>query len=515
MNSIFSLLKKESALQKKLDSEFASSSFRLKKYSSNNCAGIVEPRNHEMLEPVIRNILPRLNKNWEFNKNEDDKWNLHIFCGNKNYELVKELLQNWKYEITNMEVDDLSREEYSAMLMSKDFWEKINAEDVLIFQTDCAVFNEFNIDHWLDKEYKYIGAAYNWGPRLESGHLVSDSICPPGQAINMNGGFSLRKKSAMLQCIEEVSVKDIINHRTKHDLDTSYFDNAEIHEDVYFNNALSVLDINLPSHQESLDFACQHGGYDGWENAKAIHAYETYASKEVQLKFCRDHQGHKPKLLFYSGYGYEPYNGEDYSGKKGVRGSEIALIKIAEQLTSYYDVYVSGPCISENIYNNVCYFNSNEGKLQYFLDNVDVHTTIVNRYIHFFVDFTSRSKKHFIWLHDMCYQPFWNGQEFPELGKHLVNNMLDKINGFICLSDWHINNIKSLYDIPDEKIYKIGNGIDHEMFNVNIEKIPNRFIYSSLPERGLEILLNWFPDIVRDIPNAELHVFTDNVTEDL
>jgi glycosyltransferase involved in cell wall biosynthesis len=537
MSEIISLLKRESRLQKELESSSAGG-FRLKEYSSSKCAVIVEPRNHEMLEPVIRNIMPRLNKNWEFDKKENNKWNLHIFCGNQNHELVKSLLPNWKYKITNMEVDDLTREEYSSMLMNRDFWEKIDAEDILIFQTDCAIFNGFDIDHWLDKGYGYIGAAYSWGPRDEDGNLIRDSICPPGKWFNMNGGFSLRKKSAMLKCIEEVTLQDIIKHRKENDLDTSYFEQVSgdpfkegldieksikflaqsesVHEDTFFDAALSVLNMDTElCDKDSFEFAYQHKYSDASLDAKAIHAYESYCTDEDQRFFCRNHQGHKPKLLFYAGYGYEPFNGEDYSGKKGVRGSEIALVKIAEQLTSYYDVYISGPCISNNIYNNVSYFNSGEGKLQWFLDNVDIHTVIVNRYIHFFVDYTSRAKKHFVWLHDMCYQPFWNGQEFPELGKHLINNLLDKINGFICLSDWHINNIKDLYNIPDEKIYKIGNGIDAEMFKINTPKVENRFIYSSLPERGLEILLDWFPDIVKDLPDAELHVFTDNVDERL
>jgi glycosyltransferase involved in cell wall biosynthesis len=512
MSEIVSLLKAESHLEKNtIDSGY---DFKAKNFRSDNCAVIVEPREHEMLEPVIRNLLPRLNKIQNFNKRDEDKWNLHIFCGIKNYEFVKNLLPHWEYKITKLEVEDLTREKYSELLKNEKFWQQIEQENILIFQTDCAVFNGFDIREHLNKGYPFMGSRYNWGPRDEGGALIHDPLSPKELGFNMNGGFSLRKKSAMLSCIEQVSEKDIVAHRENEGQDTSYFESEDVHEDVYFHNALSLLGEDLPTFEDCSKFCFQHD-YEGLGGALAVHQYETYCSKENQRYFCRHHQGRKPKLLFYAGYGYEPFNGEDYSGKAGVRGSEIALIKIAEQLTAKYDVYVSGPCISKNIYNNVSYFNSNDGKLQWFLDNVDVHTTIVNRYIHFFVEYTSRSRKHFVWLHDMCYQPFWNGQEFPELGKHLINNLLDKINGFICLSDWHINNIKDLYDIPDKKIYKIGNGIDAEMFNVNAKKIKNRFIYSSLPERGLGILLNWFPDILKELPDAELHVFTDNVPDDL
>jgi hypothetical protein len=44
------------------------------------------------------------------------------------------------------------------------------------------------------------------------------------------------------------------------------------------------------------------------------------------------------------------------------------------------------------------------------------------------------------------------------------------------------------------------------MINKNIEKVKNRFIYSSRPERGLKRLLELWPQISEKLENAELYI---------
>ena len=334
----------------------------------------------------------------------------------------------------------------------------------------------------------------------------------------------------MLKCLNSIKKNDIIDFREKHKLNADFFkehscpadglppeeeaalthfpdaDILFVHEDVYFCNALSVLGEDLPTLESALEFAFQIA-YEGWEGSSAVHAFDKYSGSSTEDYFCRAEQSLKPKLCIYAGYSAEKFNGSNYSGKKGVRGSEIALIKLAEQLVGKYDVYISGPAIEDGVHNNVNYFDSN--RLQFFLNSTDVEILIINRYIHFFLDFTNTARKTYLWLHDMCYQNWWQSNEIPSAGKHLIDNVSHGINGFICLTEWHKQNIIDLYGIPKDKINIVGNAIETKMFNNSIEKIPNRFIYSSLPERGLSILLDWFPDIVSELPDAELHVFTD------
>jgi glycosyltransferase involved in cell wall biosynthesis len=87
------------------------------------------------------------------------------------------------------------------------------------------------------------------------------------------------------------------------------------------------------------------------------------------------------------------------------------------------------------------------------------------------------------------------------------------INGCICLTEWHRDLFGERYPGLKNKITLINNGLDLKSFpNVdsnNIlknKKIKNKFIYSSRPDRGLNVLLNLWPQIIEKIPNATLVV---------
>ena len=65
----------------------------------------------------------------------------------------------------------------------------------------------------------------------------------------MCGGFSYRQKSAMIDCINNVTNDDIIQYRSSNNLINDLFINQFIiPEDVFFENALTILGYPLPSH---------------------------------------------------------------------------------------------------------------------------------------------------------------------------------------------------------------------------------------------------------------------------
>ena len=252
MQNIISILKKESLLSEHKD-------FAIREMETDNCAVIIEPREHEMLGPVIRNVMQSLmsdHGNFKF-----QSWNLHVFCGNKNYEYVKNLFPNWDFKITNLGVNNLDTNEYSKLLKSKEFWNKINEENVLIFQTDSFVLNGFNIHDYTD--FSFIGSPYNWDPEWKSYGERRDKLSPPKCISNINGGFSFRKRSSMLECIEKISAEDIVTWRSSLNSEVKYFTIpnpwiGELPEDVYFHNGLSMLEHNLPTHEECSNFCHQH-----------------------------------------------------------------------------------------------------------------------------------------------------------------------------------------------------------------------------------------------------------------
>ena len=95
-------------------------------HDSNNCAVIVEPRtNHNLLEAICKNVIFFL----------PDDWNLVVFSNNE--QSIKNRLTNIDYLYCNIiDRDNLDVIEYSNLLKSKEFWNLIPGENIIMFQTD-------------------------------------------------------------------------------------------------------------------------------------------------------------------------------------------------------------------------------------------------------------------------------------------------------------------------------------------------------------------------------------------
>jgi hypothetical protein len=206
---------KNKILNKKLYSEYHEY-FSNKKSSEKMTAIIIEPRKHKAFEFVINNFLNNLS----------DNWNFIIFHGNENKIYIENIIKSLnnnnidKIQLINLNINNLTLDEYNKLLISKKFYDYIPTEIFLIFQTDSIICEE-NKDY-INKflNYDYVGAPWK-----------DDNIG--------NGGLSLRKKSKMLEIIEKCN----------------YEENTP--EDVYF--ALSCPEINRskPSFKKSQNFSVE------------------------------------------------------------------------------------------------------------------------------------------------------------------------------------------------------------------------------------------------------------------
>jgi len=147
---------------------------------------IVEPRNHKALPFVVNNVIDNLSNDW----------NVIIFHGNMNINYVNNIVKTSnRIKLHNLNVDNFTRNEYSRLLMTKSFYDNIPTEIFLIFQTDSMIFskNKNYINRFL--QYDYVGAPW---PHLNN-------------QIG-NGGFSLRKKSKMIEILEKEKIPDDPNY---------------------------------------------------------------------------------------------------------------------------------------------------------------------------------------------------------------------------------------------------------------------------------------------------------------
>ena len=210
-------------------------------------------------------------------------------------------------------------------------------------------------------------------------------------------------------------------------------------------------------------------------------------------------------LCIYTGYSDIEYNGSNYSQQK-VRGSEIAAIKLAEELSNYLTVYVSGHNILPGMYNNVRYIPIEI--MDKLLNNKIIDIMIVSRYPHFFCEYDNTAKLTYLWLHDIMALPWFNGITIDSY--NLIKNVknLDKV---VCLSTWH-KSYNTEQGILTDNIEIIGNGTDIDIDISNIKnKYNNRFIYISTSSRSLIEVVDVFNIIIEKQPekNYQLHVYCD------
>ena len=183
---------------------------------------LVETRKHAALSFVLKQFL----------KNLSNDWNVIIFHGNLNVNFVNNIISNklnhYKQRIStiNLNINNLTRDEYSILFKQKFFYDKIPTETFLVFQTDSIIFekNKELINNFL--KYDYVGAPWGNSPKGINNYVG-------------NGGLSLRKKSKMIEIIE----KDI--------------DNNNLPEDVYFSCTDKVV-LFKPSQQEAKLFSVEH-----------------------------------------------------------------------------------------------------------------------------------------------------------------------------------------------------------------------------------------------------------------
>jgi glycosyltransferase involved in cell wall biosynthesis len=95
---------------------------------------------------------------------------------------------------------------------------------------------------------------------------------------------------------------------------------------------------------------------------------------------------------------------------------------------------------------------------------------------------------------------------------HIAPWTTHAVDIFVSPSRTHARLMSSLYEIPLEKFCAIPNGIDPSRFDFEgicsaAGRDWSRVYYASSPDRGLHHLLQLWPSIRREIPEAHLHVY--------
>lgn len=196
------------------------------------------------------------------------------------------------------------------------------------------------------------------------------------------------------------------------------------------------------------------------------------------------------EIAIVCGKGFEEWSPRNL--EKGIGGSEEAVIYLSQELTKLgWKVTVFGdPSDAKGVYDGVTYVP------YYFFNPGDVFNILVGWRNPGFFDTEWKSKKNYLWLHDIQ-----NSQEY-------IKERVNKITKIFPLSKWHRDNMPN---VSEEKFMITGNGINLEHFEEldrkNITRDSHKCIYTSSYDRGLEHLLKIWPKVVEEVPDATLDIF--------
>ena len=188
---------------------------------SNLAAVIVDTRNISLFQIINEHLyyLPKDTK-------------LYVFSS-ENQRALQELL---KCEFHVVSINSIA--DYNNLFTNREFWEKIEEENILIFQEDsrllCTGIEEFY-------EYDYVGASWGFYPYVG------------------NGGLSFRKKSAMLKIIDNINLWDKVN------------------EDIYFSTGCKLMNLKLAPVEVANKFSVETQFHLG---SMGYHAIDKWLTEE-------------------------------------------------------------------------------------------------------------------------------------------------------------------------------------------------------------------------------------------
>jgi glycosyltransferase involved in cell wall biosynthesis len=193
-------------------------------------------------------------------------------------------------------------------------------------------------------------------------------------------------------------------------------------------------------------------------------------------------------------------SGLDFNGdtlnRGSLGGSETALASMAREFARLgHRVLVYCRCSQPGEFEGVIYADVEDYLHQ--CRNLTIDVQIVSRFGHLWHPEINAGINMW-WLHDM-----------PSAKEETMMYAL-KPDVIALLSDYHINCFKLSGAPIDPIVWKTANGVDTALISklkAASPKHPARFLYTSLPERGLDRLItDIWPRIKSSVPNAELVV---------
>jgi hypothetical protein len=225
---------------------------------SDKVAIIMDPRYDDLMEAVIRQHMFFLNP-WGWNlmvvshASYADK--IRADFPNCIFAEIDESLIYYKDDKPNITIDG-----YNRTFLSSHFWLAIPSEHIFVFQKDCFMYKMFDSKFL---EYDFVGAR---SVLFEYENHI--------QYLVINGGFSLRKKTAMINCLKTMSFNQLYNdlYKTINTQEIKITNPKHLgkkNEDIFFSLACKNIphrDIQ-PEFSVEAEYFAETAGHHGWNKS--------------------------------------------------------------------------------------------------------------------------------------------------------------------------------------------------------------------------------------------------------
>jgi GT2 family glycosyltransferase len=199
----------------------------------------------------------------------------------------------------------------------------------------------------------------------------------------------------------------------------------------------------------------------------------------------------KPLFVMFTGQGWEKWSPKNID-IGGIGGSETCAVYVCREFArrGYRTILYGDPGSDVGVYDGVEY-----KPWEQFDPAQPMDILMSSRRPDLFQLPVNARKKicyvHDIWVHPDPKSYIW----------------ADKIDKFFVLSPWHQEFFCKHHNIPVEKTYLTRNAIDLSRFSQSMPRVRGRMVYSSSPDRGLDVLLDCLPRIRARVPEAHLKIF--------
>lgn len=194
------------------------------------------------------------------------------------------------------------------------------------------------------------------------------------------------------------------------------------------------------------------------------------------------------ELAIHTGQGWMKWAPQDID-TKGLGGSETAAIRLADELSALGWVVTVYGDVEQGCHGNVVYRSWET------FDPLTPRDVLISSRLPELFDRPVNARVKCLWMHDV------------DCGDRLTPARAKRIDKVLVLSSWHFDHVCRAYPFLDKfQMVQTRNGLDMRSFSQNgsAPKRKKRVVYTSSPDRGLDLLLELWPQVRKRVRGATL-----------